>query len=217
MLRHGSRPLAEKIAFCENFYRRQGATPFFRILSTAEDGLDAELDARGYAFEDVTDTLYLDFSAVPDARPDTYVDLAESVPSDEWIGARLDITGAELDARGKLEKVLQLLALPLVFASARGHSGSIDAVAKGAIHDSIVCINLVATRPSSRRQGLSAACVQSILGWARQRGATGACLQVLATNTPAIRLYRKLGFAAHLYSYHYRYPPTGSTSPRLAT
>lgn len=209
VLRHGSRSLPEKIAFCEDFYRRQQATPCFRILSTAEDGLDAELDARGYASEDVTDTLFLDFLSVPDARPDTQVDLVESVPSDEWIGARLDISGAEVDARGKLEKVLQLLALPSVFTSARGASGNIDAVAKGAIHDGIVCINLVATRPSSRRQGLSAACVRSILGWARQRGATGACLQVLATNAPATRLYRKLGFAARLYSYHYRYPPAG--------
>jgi ribosomal protein S18 acetylase RimI-like enzyme len=35
----------------------------------------------------------------------------------------------------------------------------------------------------------------------------GSCLQVLAANAPAIQLYRKLGYEAHLYSYHYRLPP----------
>lgn len=207
VLRNGVRPLAEKIAFCEQFYRQQQATPYFRILSTSDDGLDAQLDECGYVAEDVTDTLYLDFATCPPSRPCPAVELRETIPSDEWVSARLEISGTSVDDRSKLEKVLQLLALPSVFAACRGPAGNIDAVAKGAVHDGIVCINLVATRASSRRQGLSEACLQSIFHWARERGATGACLQVLATNTPAIRLYRKLGFSEHLYSYHYRFPP----------
>jgi N-acetylglutamate synthase len=207
ILRNGQRPLAEKIAFCEQFYRQQRATPYFRILSTSDDGLDAQLDAQGYVAEDVTDTLYMDFAKHPPTLPGSGVELQETIPSDEWISARLEISGTDTEGRAKLEKVLQLLALPAAFAACRGPSGSIDAVAKGAIHDGIVCINLVATRPSSRRQGLSVACLQSLFHWARQRGVTGSCLQVLATNAPAIQLYRKLGFEAHLYSYHYRFPP----------
>jgi N-acetylglutamate synthase len=207
VLRNGHRPLAEKIAFCEQFYRQQRATPYFRILSTSDDGLDAQLGEQGYVAEDVTDTLYMDFAKHPPTLSGADVELQETIPSAEWISARLEISGTSSDGRAKLEKVLQLLALPAAFAACRGPSGSIDAVAKGAIHDGIVCINLVATRPSSRRQGLSAACLQSLFHWARERGATGSCLQVLAANTPAIQLYRKLGFEAHLYSYHYRFQP----------
>ena len=207
VLRNGHRPLAEKIAFCEQFYRQQKATPYFRILSTSDDGLDAQLVEQGYIAEDVTDTLYMDFTKHPPTLSGADVELQETIPSAEWISARLEISGTGNDGRAKLEKVLQLLALPAAFAACRGPSGSIDAVAKGAIHDGIVCNNRVATRPSARRQGLSAACLQSLFHWARERGATGSCLQVLAANAPAIQLYRKLGFEAHLYSYHYRFQP----------
>jgi GNAT superfamily N-acetyltransferase len=217
VLRNGHRPLAEKIAFCEQFYRQQKATPCFRILSTSDDGLDEQLGVQGYVAEDVTDTLYMDFAKHPPTRTGHEVEIQESVPPAEWISARLEISGTAADDRAKLEKVLQLLALPAAFAACRGPAGSIDALAKGAIHDGIVCINLVATRPSARRQGLSAACLQAILHWARQRGTSGACLQVLATNTPAIQLYRKLGFSACLYRYHYRHPPASGSARSQAT
>jgi len=207
VLRNGRRPLSEKIPYCEHFYRQQQVTPYFRILSSADDGLDAHLEQLGYVAEDVTDTLYLDFANCASVQPVPGVELDETLPSAAWVSARLEIAGTARDDRAKLEKVLQLLALPTAFAAYRSTSGSIDAVAKGAIHDGIVCINLVATRASSRRRGLSAACLQVIFHWARQRGARGACLQVLAANTPAIQLYRKLGFSTRLYSYHYRHPP----------
>lgn len=205
----GRRPLAEKIPYCEAFYTRHGLRPYFRILSDARDGLDEELAQRGYEAEDVTDTLYADFAQAPPLGVSGDVELHEMVPTDEWIGARLELSGADGSTKIRLEKVLQALALPAVFAAMRGADGRIDAVAKGAIHDWIACINLVVTRPSARRQGLSEACVQSILAWAARRGAAGACLQVLASNTPALRLYRKLGFASRLYSYHYRCAAAG--------
>lgn len=205
----GKRPLAEKIPYCEAFYRRHGLRPYFRILSNAGDGLDEHLAQRGYDAEDMTDTLYVDFNRTPPSGGSGNVELHEMVPTEEWISARLELSGSDGSTRTRLEKVLQALALPAVFAAKRGIDGRIDAVAKGAIHDRIACINLVVTRQSARRQGLSEACVQSILAWAARKGAAGACLQVLAANAPAIRLYRKLGFTSHLYSYHYRCAAAG--------
>ena len=204
IMRGGVRPLAEKIAFCEDFYLRHNLPTHFRILSTADAELEAALQARGYTSEDETSTLYMDFAEHALQPVAMSVELQESAPSSEWVSARLAITQQGPDTRTKLEKILQQLALPAVFAATRSEPGSIDAVAKGAIHDRIVCLNLVATRRTHLRQGLSQACVSAILHWAKQRGAAGACLQVVSANTPAIRLYRKLGFAQELYRYHYR-------------
>lgn len=206
ILRDGARPLGEKIAFCESFYRDHGLPAHFRILSNQGDALDRELEQRGYAFDDETVTLFMDFAEYPPRPGPGEAELRETAPTTEWIDARLDMSGQVPNSRGKLEKILLQLSLPAVFASSRGSSGRIDAVAKGAIHDRIACVNLVATRESERRKGLSETCVSSILDWAARRGAQGACLQVLAANTPAIRLYGKLGFVHELYRYHYRSP-----------
>lgn len=206
VLRDGMRPLGEKIAFCESFYRQHGLPPHFRILSNQSDVLDRELALRGYDFDDETVTLFMDFSEHAPRTGPGKAELSETAPTAEWIDARLEFWGQMQGTRGKLEKILMQLSLPAVFVAARGPSGHIDAVAKGAIHDRIVCVNLVATRDSERRKGLSETCVSSILSWAAARGAQGACLQVLAENTPAIRLYGKLGFMHELYRYHYRSP-----------
>jgi GNAT superfamily N-acetyltransferase len=148
----------------------------------------------------------MDFSEHPPRADSAGVELHETAPTREWVDARLAISGNPSQSRRKLEKILQQLSLPAVFAAVRGPTGQIDAVAKGAIHDGTVCVNLVATRESERRKGLSDACVSAIIDWAGQRGAHGACLQVVAANTPAIRLYNKLGFTRELYRYHYRSP-----------
>ncbi len=48
--------------------------------------------------------------------------------------------------------------------------------------------------PDCRGQGLGTALLQAALGWARSAGVRKVTLEVFATNAPAIRLYRKLGF-----------------------
>ena len=50
-----------------------------------------------------------------------------------------------------------------------------------------------------------AAVHRAVLRWAAERQeATGACLQVLADNLPALALYRRFGFTTELSRYHYR-------------
>jgi GNAT superfamily N-acetyltransferase len=50
------------------------------------------------------------------------------------------------------------------------------------------------TRPEYRRQGIARQLTQAAIAAARERGADGVVLQVYASNLPALRLYRELGF-----------------------
>jgi ribosomal-protein-alanine N-acetyltransferase len=52
----------------------------------------------------------------------------------------------------------------------------------------------VAVHPDSRRQGIAALLLDSVLTVGRQRGAQSANLEVRRGNLPAIRLYQKFGF-----------------------
>ena len=55
-----------------------------------------------------------------------------------------------------------------------------------------------------RQRGFARKAVEGLMRWGAETGASAVCLQVEASNTPAIALYRSLGFTRELYRYHYR-------------
>lgn len=57
-------------------------------------------------------------------------------------------------------------------------------------------ITNVATHPDHRRQGLAGRVLEALLTEARSRGLAFVTLEVRESNTAAIRLYEKFGFAA---------------------
>jgi N-acetylglutamate synthase len=202
----GKRPLAEKIAYCEAIYRAHGQPSYFRVLSHADPALDVALDARGYRAEDETRTLFMDFRKHPPPKPDAAIvtEVHEMRPTKAWLEAHRIHSRRTPEEAAKLHDVLNVIAVPAFFAEARDGAGEIASVAFCGIHNAMACVQWVVTDPAQRQQGLSCATLSALLNRAQAAGATGACLQVLASNAPAIRLYERLGFAAELYRYHYR-------------
>jgi N-acetylglutamate synthase len=208
-LASGRRALRDKIVYCEALYAAAGLPAIFRVPAIAEPGLDAALDAAGYAgHDDETCVIYRDFARHPPER--AAAELDEGAPGKEWLDAHQRCAGLSAAAREAQRAILASLTVPSVFATLRGRDGAPASVAFGAVHDRIVCINLVATDPGARRQGLSQRAVGAVLAWAQQHaGAEAACLPVVASNAPAIALYRGRGFETELYRYHYRRRPSG--------
>lgn len=202
----GSRALGDKIAYCEDVYRSHGQPSYFRILSTGAKELDAALDVRGYRREDETLTLFMNFRRHPPPAPDSEFefDILEGRPSPEWLAAHRRLSRRSVAEAGALHAILEMLAIPAFFGEARDEDGQIASVAFGAIHERMMCLQWVVTDPEQRRRGLSRATLSALLRRGREMGATGACLQVVAANVSAIRLYESLGFRCELYRYHYR-------------
>jgi ribosomal protein S18 acetylase RimI-like enzyme len=202
----GRRALADKIAYCEAVYRAHAQPSYFRILSTAPPDLDAALGARGYAREDETCTLHMSFHKrrLPKPAKGVAVDILEGRPTREWLAAHARHSRRGPDEASALHAVLDVVAVPAFFAEARDETGEIASVAFGAIHERLICLQWVVTVPAQRRKGLSRAALSALLRRGQEAGATGACLQVVADNHSAIRLYESLGFTDELYRYHYR-------------
>ena len=202
----GMRALDDKIAYCESVYRAHAQPSYFRILSTAPPDLDQALDARGYAREDETSTLFMNLRKrrMPPPAKDIAVDILEGRPSREWLNAHARHTRRSPGEASALHAILDVVAVPSFFAEARDETGEIASVAFGALHERLMCLQWVVTDPAQRRRGLSRATLLALLRRGRNAGATGACLQVLANNHSAIRLYESLGFDSELYRYHYR-------------
>jgi N-acetylglutamate synthase len=206
VLRPGDRALADKIAYCEAVYRAHAQPSYFRILSTAAPELDAALATRGYAKEDETSTLYMNFRKHRPLAPtkSIAVDILEGRPTRDWLAAHQRHSRRTPQEAKALHAVLDVLAVPAFFAEARDDTGEIASVAFGAIHEKLMCLQWVVTDPAQRHKGLSRAALSALLQRGRESGATGACLQVVSDNHSAIRLYEGLGFANELYRYHYR-------------
>jgi ribosomal protein S18 acetylase RimI-like enzyme len=200
----GRRALDEKIAHCEAIYSAHGLPTYFRIRSIDDPVLEEVLALRGFRAEDETRTLFLDFAQTPPVAPQRAIELSDRPPSAEWFAAHERFSGRPAATTEIRRQLLDLVALPIAFAAARDEAGRIVSVAYGAVHDCVVSLQWVATDPARRREGLSQATLSALLVWAGARGAQGACLQVVANNTPAVRLYERMGFGRELYRYHYR-------------
>lgn len=99
------------------------------------------------------------------------------------------------------------IQFPILFAEIEVDQ-QIAAIAYAIVVGEIAIIESVETAPLFRRQGRAAHLLSSLLAKCRSLGATNAALQVVAANSPALALYKKLGFSTELYDYYYRRKPT---------
>jgi N-acetylglutamate synthase len=205
LLSPGAQPLDRKVRYCEGIYSAQGLPTIFRIPSTADPALGRLLDERGYdPPEDESCVLFMDFARTR-PQPATGVLLEAGLPGEPWLAGLARLHGQNDHAQRTHRRILQNLAIPAVFAAVPLDDGSPGALAYGAVHDGIVCVNSVVTHPDFRRQGLARKAVAAVLSWAQElRGATGACLSVVAENASARSLYASMGFTREMYRYHYR-------------
>jgi GNAT superfamily N-acetyltransferase len=191
------------IAGCEALYRHQRLPTIFRLPSIIDPAIDARLAAQGYGSEGLSLVLHADIGAVPAIR-DPDVQLL-SRPTPKWFAAMATLQRHTKKQAGLYRRIVGSLAIPAAFAICSDESG-IAALAYGAIHDGLICYESVATDPGRQRRGYARRLITSLAGWAADRGARGACLEVEAANAPARALYEGLGFA-ELYRYHYRRAP----------
>lgn len=205
LLSAGVQPLDRKIAYCERVYAAWNLPTIFCVPSTADRSLSHLLDERGYdPPEDESCVLFMDFAERP---PEAALDVAleEGFPGELWLKTLARLHQQSEEVQQIHRRILENLAIPVVYAAVPCPDGSFGALAYGAVHDGLVCVNSVVTHPAFRRRGLARKAVSAVLAWAQERcGATGACLSVVAENAPARALYDGMGFTREMYRYHYR-------------
>jgi len=190
---------AGAVAAVEQYYRGHAQAPVFRIPDFAAE-LSADLDRRGYSVEGETLTLRARFDRHGD-WPAQDVHLADR-PGREWLELRDRLAADPMVFRAMVEAI----RFPRAFALIRAHGRTVS-IAYGVIVAGLLVVESVATHPDFRGRGLARQTVGRLLNWAWREKASGACLQVLADNRPALAAYAALGFDIELYRYHYRFAP----------
>lgn len=183
-------------------FRAQGQPTLFRIPDMVQG--DAVLEELGFSYEGGTTTLFADLSA---AEPswDEAVELTNR-PTNEWLKAKAKMSAQSEQEQWVYEAMLGSIVAPKAFAASRV-DGEIGSVAYGVVHEGLLIVESVVTDSALRQRGLARRTVGKLLAWACGQAAQGAALQVVSDNTPAIGLYRTLGFGRELYRYHYRREP----------
>jgi ribosomal protein S18 acetylase RimI-like enzyme len=159
---------------------------FHTYDDTAPSGLTDALHLRGYAESDATLTMFkrLDPAAAPaqiETRDDAW---------GEWYDAYM---GAITPSRVN-RAILSAIPKPSAFFGC-WKDGRIISTALCVIGFGCAVVECVATRSDGREQGSARTVMAALLSRAAHQDADLIVLQVLAANTPAVRLYQSLGFA----------------------
>jgi N-acetylglutamate synthase len=195
-------PLDEKIAFCEEWYRRHDQPAIMRLTEVfAPPELDALLAARGYAREGETFVMTAPVGAAIDLAPPAGTRLSAR-PAAEGIADlhRLKSSAAAMTEQDTARQSLWrgdeiYLALKTI--------NGVAAVGLARAENGVVGLFNMRTAEVQRGKGYASVLVAALMAWGRERGAHTAFLQVDCDNKPALAAYRKFGFVER-YRYWYR-------------
>lgn len=193
------------IAEAISFYRRHERPAIFRVPSIACPAADEALAKAGFSAEAETCVLHGALDGL-DTTSDPAVTLLPRADR-TWFQAMSALQGHTADQAHTYRRIIGSISVPAVFAAVPGEDGRLAALAYGAIHSGMLCYESVVTDARQRRRGHARRVVTTIARWAKAQGATDACLQVVAENTPARTLYDQIGLTTETYRYHYRRAP----------
>lgn len=199
----GRLPLDEKIARAQAVYREAGLPMVVRITPYSHpDGLDEALAARRWVRFDETCVMVLPRLDLESSPPGPGVGRSIEVSSDVFAERVGGWRGSAPEHRAAHLQRLRTSPVPY-----RAHVLEVDGVpvacGQYAREGALVGLYDIHTAPDARGRGHAQALCRWLLLHAATEGARTAYLQVDAHNTPALAVYRKLGFAEG-YRYHYR-------------
>lgn len=112
-----------------------------------------------------------------------------STPTNEWLGLH--------PRRVPVDVLTTVVDGDVAFGVLAGHAVGRVAVTDSPDGTRWAGLSSVHVDDEARRQGLGRALCTALLGWAVERGATRAYVQVLVDNAAATRLYESMGFGVH--------------------
>lgn len=205
-LRTNVNSIERDVATFQELYRAQGLPLIVRTPSFLDPKVGQELERLQFTSEGETCTIFGEFATtVIEANAD--IDVL-SQASEPWFAAMSSLQKHTPAQTETYKLIIRNVALPAGFAALR-HDGEIIALAYGAVHDGWLCCESVIVSADRRGQGCGRRLMAALFAWAQTQGATGACLQVEASNVAGRALYQSIGLTTELHRYDYRRQPQG--------
>lgn len=202
-------PWREKVAYCEDVYKRLGSPAIFKISPLVSPDFDYTLENRGYEIQHVTEVMTLHLS---DARLDTpysAVTITDEIP-DIWITSLFDLKGMTNPIHRAVVPSMYRAIPKETICTSIWKEGKIIATGLGILDRDYIGIYAIHVKEKYRGQGFARQICTALLTEGMKKGAENAYLQVVQGNTAAKRLYASLGFT-DFYTYWFRVQPEAVT------
>ncbi|HLR65461.1 MAG TPA: GNAT family N-acetyltransferase [Pseudogracilibacillus sp.] len=197
-----SEGLLEAVKFAEDWYAKRDYPAVFKMTDQASLlELDNLLADRDYAKIDVTHVERLSYANYEPLKVELDVLVTEHF-NQAWFDAVCSYNEVPDQDRPVFEALLKKIKARTAYASIY-LDGQLVTCGLGVLEDGYFGLYDIVTAANYRNRGLAKQLVHYLLQWGQAQGAQFAYLQVLATNAPAIRVYRQLGFEK-FYEYWYR-------------
>jgi ribosomal protein S18 acetylase RimI-like enzyme len=199
--RCSSLDIDQKLDFCESVFRSQKLPVILKITpSIFPSNLDEILQARGYRKDSLTSVQILEMSPAKSQSPSA-VEIREDL-SDEWLDGYCRMSAVSAVNRETQQRMLMNMLPRHCYAAFKIDDRQI-ACGLGVLQSGYIGLFDIVTDEAFRGRGFGQQVVAAILAWGQQYGAENAYLQVMLNNSPALRLYSKIGFIEQ-YQYWYR-------------
>ena len=195
-------PFADKVAFCEQMYKKQKLSCQFK-LTELDTELNDFLAKRGYEVATPTDLMLCDLTGAQFKSSDDFkIKYTFSATPESWLPVFFKVH--EINDEHDQDVYTRMLSKVLVdtIYCTLMYDGKPAACSSAAIENGYMLLQNVVVSPELRGHGLGKKVCSAILKKAYEDGAHHSYLQVVQTNTVAVNLYKKLGFEK-LYSYWY--------------
>jgi GNAT superfamily N-acetyltransferase len=193
----------ELIAAAEAFYQQRGLPPVFQISpATMPRDLERILIERGYGISHTGEIWAADPIEVRNAtgRSGGSGSIVERGSLDAtWLGCAVEEHAGQPNLR---DRIYRRVPSPHVFAMMVEGSDPVARVL-GAVHGGLGWIYRMATAREHQRRGYATRLLNYLAEWTLANGAKTICLQLMAENAGARKLYEMAGFRKQ-YDYHYR-------------
>jgi len=203
-MHEGTTPLAERIGRCEALALARGVVPTFKLTPSARpEGLDAELERRGYTREGATSVMVLeDLRAGAYGLPAGLRIRVSGCLEETWFDFYAGAGSLEARQSAAARAIMAHIVPDRRFVLMKGEGGP-AACALAVVEDGWAGIFDVVVRKDLRGRGLGRKIMEAVLAEASAAGARRSYLQVVEGNRPAESLYRSLGYSV-AYPYWYR-------------
>ena len=193
-------PVEEKVAYCEEFYAKNGLPANFK-LTEYDTELSDFLEKRGYKNCNATYLMVLD-DLEKAAASIKGCKCKFSKKHDNWVDDYFALEKITSKADQKtFRQMLDKVMVDTVYCSI-SYEGKTVACGSAAIEQGYALIQNIIVDESVRGQGFGKKLFGSLLKKAFEMGAQHSYLQVVQTNNVALNLYKQFGFKKE-YSYWY--------------
>ena len=198
-----SKPLEEKIEYCEKCYEKQGQPTIFK-LTDADTELSELLTKRGYETVTPTDVMEVSIegAGLSELGNNESVKCLYAAEPEEWLPRYFAFENiADEWKRNTFREMLSKVMIDVSYGMLY-YEGEPVACASIAVEHGYALLQNVVVTSSMRGRGLGEKLCRAMIAKAGEMGAEHVFLQVVQTNQAAMNLYRKLGFRKD-YAYWY--------------